>query len=316
MNRKFGVIILLAALIIAVGVCIKLYNVKKESAKQEPAQIVTDFQVNHQENVQPQIKPSGDKTVKINLYKSTSENALSLNSIKELSNLPAGVQNFASEILDNSNNIYLIKKVGNDVIVVYDNPQNYRHGIDVTKISLDNGEFSTILFTENSNDEQDEWEYEEEENFEKHPVKHVKYNQNGEIMYTEIWNNNPNAEIKYEKTDAQGQPISINKEIIDENGNMRQEHLIYDKEGNTEINISTSFEGAKLVRFTYYDSKSPENGTYVFNEYAKSGEKTKETVYTSDLKLQNIYIPEFKNGERSSITVLDNENRVINKLAE
>ena len=95
---------------------------------------------------------------------------------------------------------------------------------------------------------------------------------------------------------------------------MRQENLIYYKDGNKDVNLSTSFEGANLVRFTYYDIKNPDNGASVFNEYSENGEKTKETVYTSDLKHKNTYIPDLRNGERTGITVYDNENKVINKF--
>ena len=77
--------------------------------------------------------------------------------------------------------------------------------------------------------------------------------------------------------DGNNKPISIKKENLDNENSLRVEHLIYDKDGNTKVNVSASFEGADIKRFTYYNADKPDESASVFSEYL-DGMKVKETV--------------------------------------
>lgn len=49
------------------------------------------------------------------------------------------------------------------------------------------------------------------------------------------------------------------------------------------------------------------------SEY-NDGLKTKETVYSSDYKLQNTYNAGYKDGERVTIKVLDSSNNKVEEI--
>ena len=113
--------------------------------------------------------------------------------------------------------------------------------------------------------------------------------------------------------DSDGHVVSMRKEMVENGTDLRVEHLVYDSNGNTRINVSITYDGPDVKRFTYYNAdKTAESGS-VFDEYS-NGLKTKETVYTSDLKVQNHYTSDYKDGNRESITVWDNQNKETQKL--
>ena len=113
--------------------------------------------------------------------------------------------------------------------------------------------------------------------------------------------------------DDKGNIISLKKETVSNDNDMRVEHLIYDKDGKTKVSVSASYEGADIKRFTYYNADKPAESGSVFSEYA-DGQKTKETVYNSALKIENTYTSEYKNGERTEIKVFDQNNQEIEAI--
>ena len=244
------------------------------------------------------------------LYNNAAGDMLPLSAINILSELPSDIKSKVLK-LSESNNIYMMQKNKDKLFIITDNPSNIRHCIEFTEISLKNGHQVTTTLGYNDkikDSDNDIWEYDDS----KRPIRHSKYKPDGELEFVEVWNydNNP---VKYEMKDAEGHVISLRKETLDNDVNLRVEHLVYDKDGNTKVNVSTTYEGEDVKRFTYYNADKPNESGSVFTDY-ENGLKTKESVYTSDLKLKNSYTSEYKDGEREDITVWDNKNKEIQKL--
>ena len=113
--------------------------------------------------------------------------------------------------------------------------------------------------------------------------------------------------------DAEGRVMSMTKEESHDGTNLRVEHLIYDKAGHTKMNISTTFDGQDIKRFTYYNADKPAEGCSIFSEYS-NGLKTKEILYTSDLKVMNSYTADYKDGNREEIIKWDSGNKEVQKF--
>ena len=157
----------------------------------------------------------------------------------------------------------------------------------------------------------DNWEYDKNGK----PTKHIIYNNDGDVEYIETWNYTESSPIKYEIKDGNGKIVSVKKETVDNDSNdLRIEHIIYDSEGNTKINVSATYEGADIKRFTYYNADKLNESGSIFGEY-QDGQKIKETVYSSDLKVKNVYSSDYDdNGERTDIKVFDGQNNEIEQI--
>lgn len=253
--------------------------------------------------------------IKTDLYKGVPDNLLPLSAISEIANLNGGVHKTIKELVDNSTGVLYAKRNGNKLVMVVENPDDNRHGLEFVEISADGKHekvgFLLSKYSESDTDE-DLWEYDVSEDV-KRPTKHTKFNSDGDVEFVETWNYLSEEPIKYELKNKDDKVISLVKETIDENNSMRQEHLIYDKDGKTKVNLTVNYDGADLTRFTYYNADKPNESGSVISEY-KDGVKTKETVYTSDYKVKNVYEPEYKNGEREGIKVFDNENKEVKTL--
>ncbi len=280
----------------------------KQIEKSEPKQIK---KVAPQKNEQ-KIK---DNKIKSDLYKGVPDSLLPLSAISEIASLNGNLHKTIKELVDNSTGVLYAKRNGNKLLMVVENPDDNRHGLEFIEISAD-GKHEKIGFLlskySESNTDDDLWEYETEEEV-KRPVKHTKFNSDGEVEFVETWNYSSDEPIKYELKNKEDKVISLVKETIDENNSMRQEHLIYDKDGKTKLNLTVNYDGADLTRFTYYNADKQEESGSLFSEF-KDGIKTKETVYTSDYKVKNVYVPKYKDNERSEIQVLDNENQEVKSI--
>lgn len=256
-----------------------------------------------------------DVAMKTDLYKGVPDNLLPLSAINEIALLNGNVHKIVKELVDNSTGVLYAKRNGNRLLMVIENPDDNRHGLEFVEISADGKHekigFLLSKYSEGDTDD-DLWEYDTTEDV-KRPIKHTKYKPDGEVEFVETWNYSSGEPVKYELKNQDDRVISLVKETIDDNNSMRQEHLIYDKDGKTKINLTVNYDGADLTRFTYYNADKQDDSGSVFSEY-KDGVKIKETVYTPDYKIKNIYQPEYKNGERSSIKVLDKDNNEIEKL--
>lgn len=213
-----------------------------------------------------------------------------------------------------TNNIYMVQNTGNKLLIVTDNPANIRHGIEFTEISLSNGHQTktTLGYNDKMQDsDNDIWEYDKDS---KLPIRHTKYNLEGDMEFVEVWNYDTDNPVKYEMKDSENKIISMRKETPEGESNLRVEHLVYDKNGNTKINVSASYEGPDIKRFTYYNADKLLDSGSVFSEYSEDGLKIKETVYSSDLKVKNSYKSEYKDGIRQSLIIFDDKNKEVKKL--
>ena len=271
---------------------------------------------------QPKKEPQKQNTksvktlgIKADLYQGVPDSLLPLSAISEIANLNNDVLKTIKELVDNSTGVLYAKRTGNKLMMVVENPDDIRHGLEFVEVSADGKhEKINILLSKYSQNESeyDIWEYDESEEI-KRPIKHTKHDSNGAVEFVETWNYSTDEPIKYELRNKDDKVISVLKETIDENNSMRQEHLIYDKDGKTKVNLTVNYDGADLTRFTYYNAEKQDDSGSVLSEY-KDGIKTKETVYSSDYKVKNVYQPEYKDGERSEIKIFNNENKEIEKL--
>lgn len=239
-------------------------------------------------------QPSASKkwVKKADLYNST-DKLLPLSAIVDLAYLPEQVGFGVNQILENSSNgIYFLKQVNDKVIVIVDTASHdeenshRRHDFEIIELSAADG---SVLDRDNYASDSS--------------AKKIK----------EFWNDSENDSVKYKMTDKNGNVISIRKETVDNQTNLREEHIFYDLEGNVKMNLSFNYDGADLKRFTFYDSENPEECAMIVNDY-ENGVKIKETLYSSDYKIKNIYVPEYKDGEKISITVLNSGNKELERL--
>lgn len=249
---------------------------------------------------------------KVEMY--SDNNILPLSAVVEIANLSDLKKKNIHSILENSN-LYYIESHKDKLFMIVGNEGNekyQRHDIEFIELNSSGHKKVTKLGDEEEYvGDNDEWEFDENSNS---PLKHVKYNSNGEVEYTEIWNYDPQESIKYEKQDGNGNVLSIKKETPDGDTNVRIEHLIYDENGKTKINVSANYEGPDITRFTYFDADKPQEGITLMSTY-EDGVKTKEVVYSSSYKIKNTYEAEYKDGERVNIKVLDDENNVVEEIS-
>ena len=312
-NKKFAVCILLAVSAVSLASYFYLSDKKTWQGETVTKQSVA---VNSQETQNKTVEKSVTPKIsvkKADLYNDT-EKHIPLSAISDLANIPENVRNAVDDIIENSNDgIYFLKHSNDKIVAVVDansdEAEIKRHDFNFFEISAFDG---TILNHQNivPDSKYDKWEYKNGL-----PLKHIHFNENKELEFTEIWNYADNEPIKYKKTGKNNQIISLRKEIVDNDVNLREENIFYDSEGNVIQNISFNYEGLDLTRFTYYNSETPDDSAMVISEF-EDGVKQKEVVYSSDYQIEKIYIPEYKDGQKSEIKVLDKDNTVLEKLID
>lgn len=312
MNKKvvFGISL---GLVIAAGLSCFLLSEKEvveqaESAVEE--KVISKIQTKQDEK--HFVKPVS--TVKnADLYNSINKN-LPFSAIADLSFLPETARKTVNNLLDESNEgIYFLKHNDEKAILVVDltpdSDENAikRHDFNFVEISLQDGTVLNHLEIEKDS-KYDKWKFNDDL-----PLSHTHYNNEKELIYTEIWNYSEEEPIKYKKTDKDGNVISLRKEVIENDVNLREEHIFYDNQGNMTKNVSFNYDGTDLTRFTYYNSQAPDDSVMIVSDY-EDGVKKKETLYSSDCKIKNIYLPEYKDGQKSELKILDKDNNIINTL--
>ena len=292
---------------------------KNQQNLSKEEQVIKDKELTNQKNElklektnQKNIKFNESKKIKhTNLYNDLSSSALPLSAITELSDLPDNIKVLVNDI-SKTGNIYMLQKHHDKLTVISDNTDNIRHGIEFTEISIKNGHQTktTLGYNDKMTDSQNDiWEYVQETGL---PQRHTKYNSEGDMDFVEVWNYDSNNPVKYEMKDAAGKVISIRKETLNNGTDLRVENLLYDKDGNTLINVSATYDGDDIKRFTYYNAdKIGESGS-IFSEYS-DGQKIKETVYTSDLKVKNTYTSDYEDGYRKDVIIWDSNNNEVTK---
>lgn len=265
----------------------KTSNTKKQNSSDEHQNIL-----NKQQNA--------------NLYSDIPSSALPLSSITLISKLPENIKPEVNNIYESSN-VYMTNKTGDKLLIITENSANMRHEIEFTEISLSNGHKTNTTFGYNDkfkDFDNEIWEYDKDTN---KPLRHTVYDKSGDMIFVENWNYAPENAIKYEMKDSDDKVISIKKETLENGTDLRVEHILYDKDGHTKLTVTASYDGADIKRFTYYNADKPNESGSVFSEYTE-GVKTKEKIYTSDLKLKNTYTSDYKDGDRQSITVYTPNN--------
>lgn len=290
-------------------------NTKTETAdKKSPTNQNEETQVK-QVTISKDVSLPKEENTKANLFNDLSGSAIPFSAINEISELPENIRNVVSAAAKSTDGVYMLKHRGNKVIMIVDNQSNLRHGIEFVEISVPSGHRTTTTLGYNDkmrDSDNDIWDYDTVSNVQR-PLRHSKYNNEGDLEFVETWNYDESNPVKYEMKDASGKVLSMRKETLDDGTHLRVEHLLYDKDGKTKINVSVAYEGSDVKRFTYYNADKPAESGSIFAEY-KDGSKVKETVYTSDLKVKNVYEPTYLDGNRTEIKVFDDKNNEIKKL--
>lgn len=312
LSKKSTVAISLFAVITAVAGFL-LFEAKKE-VPLPVAEKKQDTVINEQSKQEKVVKP--DKVIKkAELYNSTDKN-MPLSAIAGLSEMPDEVVKTVETLLqESSGGIYFMTRFKDKVFLITDltpegeeNPIK-RHDFSFVEISLNDGSIiNTQIKDEDS--KQDKWDFNNDL-----PLSHTHYDKDKKPVYSEFWDYSSEDPVKYKKVDKDGNVISLRKEVIENGVNLREEHVFYDNEGNMTRNVSFNYDGTDLTRFTYYNSEMPDDSAIIISEF-EDGVKKKETLYSSDYKIKNIYFPEYKDGQKSEIKVLDKDNNLVETLVE
>lgn len=254
-------------------------------------------------------KPIEPAVKKTDLYNLSDKN-IPLSAIADLADLPVSVRKTVEMLLDTSyNGIYFLNSSSDKITVILgeEDCEIKRHDINFIEVSLADG---SILDSqvEDKDSIYDKWKYKNGL-----PLSHTRYNDDNEIVYNETWNYSEDEPIKYKKSDKDGKTISLRKEVIENDVNLREEHLFYDNEGRMVKNVSLNYDGTDLTRFTYYNSQ--EDSVMLVSDF-EDGIKKKETLYSADYKMKNIYLPEYKDGQKSKIKIFDKDNKLVETLVE
>ena len=256
--------------------------------------------------------------VKIQSYHFEETRVLPISAVVALSSVSDNAKKTIEKIMINSD-IYYINNENGRILIIKDanndEDRSARHDIEIITISADGKsiqketEFPQKMSNEDS--EHDIWDYKVLEGNIVLPASHKFLSNDGKIKYIEYWNYNQNNPVRYKVTNEEGKVISIRKSSGREGGNWSDEHIFYDENGNTALNISIAYEDNNIARFMYYNPLSPETSVMIISEYV-DGLKVKETLYTTDSKLKNTYIAEYTDGKCSRIKLFNSENRETN----
>lgn len=263
---------------------------------------------------------------KFDLY-STTPYDLPLFSIVEISKLPPVVKNSVDKLLDESQGFYLLRKDKDKIFVILQNPvtnsDTYpRHNLQVAEIDMDgNVKYHTAgygglegeISISDETQKDDDWEFDNSVEPAR-PVKHTAFDENGKIKFTEIWNYDEKEPIKYEMKDSNKKIISIFKETLESDSNLRKEHIFYDNNGNTMMSLSVNYDGANISRMTFYNSHDSIDSVSIISEYS-NGVKIKELIYDENCELINVVTSSYHDGERESIIIYDKNGTELAKIA-
>ncbi len=324
-GKKFFIGGILCALIACVASATFLYQ-KNIQTKNEPQS--TDIPREIKEKVQSTtgnatVKPVQqelNKTQRINMYDSEETRTLPFGAITQLATLSLNAQKTIENIMQNAN-VYYIDKTDDKIIVIKDandeEARFTRHDVEIISISLDGTKIKkeTNFPHKMSNEESEKeiWDYQLIEGDVMVPTSHKTLNENESIKFIEHWYYTPDEPVKYKLTNGNDKVLSIRKSLHQGGGNWSDEHIFYDENGNTALNITIAYENNNIARFTYYNPKKPEESVTILNEYIND-EKSKETVYTTDYRLKNTFYADYKNGKRATLRVFDSNNHQINEF--
>ncbi len=334
MSKKRIALTVLIIVLAALAGAYFFYDKKSpDTAKTEPAAVQKDkTAVSAKQTPVKQVEPEPVKFIppvkkSYDLYSATPYD-LPLYSIMEISSLSDNMKKLIDRILEDAQGFYLLKTNEGTILIILQNPINSgntysRHDLEFVEITPDGNtlytfggyageenEIANAVSAQNKGkNKTDEWKFDKSTEPYR-PVKHIKYDEEGNVKFTEVWNYSSDDNIKYEMKDGDNNVLSILKETLEGDTNYRKEHIFYDREGNVKMSITVNFDGADITRFTYY---TPDDSISIMSEYT-DGLKTKESVYNKDYQLVNILTAEYENGERTSITLHDKTDTVLKKI--
>lgn len=327
MKRKVGVILGATVLIVAIVSLFSAKEIKeieKETIKEESQTVQTPTK-KVVSTKKTKAEPKQEVVIKkANLSDSAEGKLIPFSAMTETSDLSNNIKNKIESLYEKSPlGLYFLERKKHKIVAIVDkateeNDSNIslpRHEFEIVEISIPNGETKNIKVglenPINTETPYDKWEYVTVDGG-LLPAKHTHYDIKDEVEYVEHWNYSPEEQVKYKLTDAIGNVISLHKISNDDNG-LRDEHIFYNKDGKTTMNVSTTFKESQLSSFTYYNADKINDSATVLNEF-QDGVKTKETVYSDEYKVLNTYVPTYENGERKNITVFDGDNKEIDKV--
>lgn len=326
MNRKnllIGGII--TGLIACTGLSIFFTNNVDEQEQKTPTPKPTELSVPEPKKVEqaPPVKTAvtPKSPQKVELYNLEENRTLPLSAITAISALPDSIKKAVNKQLEHTN-VYFLDVQDDKILIIKDantdEERFSRHDFEIVKVSKTDGrvEKETAFPRKMSNEESEHevWEYEVLEGDMVVPTSHKSLDEKGKVCLVEKWYYSEEDPIKYKVINKDNKTLSIRKTSANDDGNWRDEHIFYDEKGDTVLNVSTVYEDNNIARFTYYNAKNPETGVTIVNEYT-DGMKTKETVYSADYKIENVYKADYENGARTGITILDGHNHPVEKLS-
>lgn len=288
---------------------IEVKNVVEENQPAEVKQVLPAKMV---KSLEPQ------KTHKAKLHNFDDNHYIPFSAMVEISELPEDIRELVKNSIKESE-VYSLKLLGDKIFIIKsantEEEKFSRHDFEIVKISMKDKKVERDLrFPQkmsNTESEKEIWNYEVIEEDMMVPTSHVSLSESGKTKLKENWYYNREDGLKYKVVNDKNKTLSLRKTSApDENGNWSDEHIFYDEDGNTLLNVSSTYEKNRLARFTFYEAENPNDGIIIVNEY-NNGDKTKETVYTPDYKVKNVYNASYENGERKEVTVLDNNNKEI-----
>ena len=255
----------------------------------------------------------------INLYTDYS-NTLPWISVIDISKIPNDKKCIVNELLEQSNGFYYLKyePETSEIFIILQNPVLHqgekftRHNIQLARI-LSDGEVSyTDLGYQGEENEtvniekqkNDVWEFDTSGELYK-PVNHIRYGKRKNILFTETWHYEESEPIKYENKDALGNTLSILRETLIGDSNYRQEHVVYDSEGNIIKSLSIYYEGANIKRLMYYDIQNPEESITIESLF-DNGLKVGEKIYNGEYVNTNTIDSKYNSEGSLNLLILNN----------
>ena len=316
------------ALMIVAAFCCACFHSKKDTIITEQPQENKNIKTQATQ-VKQKIKENKENK-RFELY-TNSPYEMPLFSITEISKLPQETTKKIDTLFEEGQGFFLLKnnRHNDSALIILQNPISKinsfpRHEIEIVKVSQNSqktkdlgylgekDEISDAINKVESNN--DIWEY---DNSLEHPrpLKHKNYDEFGAVNFTETWNYNDSEPIKYEYKDKHDKVISVRKETFENETNYRREHVFYDENGNIKISISITYDGANIVKFTYFDAEDPQDSVTIITEYL-DGNKIAEKIYNSEYQLQNIIKAKYENSTRKQITVYDAEEKELYSISD
>lgn len=328
MVAKKIVVGLSCAVIVSAGILVALLG---------QAQITpTEQSIKKTDHTQPKPKATVAPIIekKYDLYTNVPQD-LPLLSILEISETSEKMKKSIDEILEQAGGFLLLKKAEkNKVIIILPNSISgtntyMRHNLELVELSQTpdseilktinpmgyngyEGETSNAIAIDSKRD--DYWKYDKSTEPYR-PLKHTIYDENGKTKYTEQWDYSQKNPLKYVMKDSKGNIISVFKETLEDDINLRQEHVFYDENGNTAMSLSINYDGANISRLTYYNSYDIPMSTTIITEYSDDGLKVKESIYTSSYELLGTVICEYEENLRKTIRLMSSEEKEIKKIS-